>query len=624
MTPAPLRALGFAAIWMVAVLASGCASLPFFGKDDKAGAEPKPQPLAALYEVEVVAPGVLKKLLEDHLDLSRFRQAPVGDTIAPNELDRLAAAAPAQARALLETEGYFNAEVKVDRALEAGGPLPRVRVVVTPGPRVVIDKVDIESDATLAARSQGRDPPDTDRLETLRGNWPLRAGFPFRQESWTAAKVTALNGLRIDGYPAATWKDTRARIDAVDNTAALSLVVDPGPLFKLGPVKVEGLDRYDAESVLRLATFDRGDVYSEQVLLDWQERLLKVGLFEGASTEIDPDPATADAAPVTVRVKELTQKQATFGIGFSANTGGRVSVEYVDRKLFGQRLISRSKVEYGSDQKTLGSELTTWPLEGGWRHLVSANLESLRSVDEVRNSWTLRVGRARETKDIDRLYSIDATHSRIATDPYTTDATAFLGNFNWLRRNLDSVLTPTEGLTINAQLGAGVGRGTLTVPGLADQREQGPFGRAYTRLYWYRPIGKWFGTVRFEAGEVFTKSAISIPDTLLFRAGGDESVRGYAYRSLGPSINGAVASGRVLATGTVEMAHTFTDKIPALLGAVFVDAGNAADGWGDYSPVLGYGVGVRYRSPVGPIKLDLAYGQQVKQFRVHFSVGVTF
>ncbi len=123
---------------------------------------------------------------------------------------------------------------------------------------------------------------------------------------------------------------------------------------------------------------------------------------------------------------------------------------------------------------------------------------------------------------------------------------------------------------------------------------------------------------------MFVGNRISVPDPLLFRAGGDNSVRGYGYRTLGPEVNGAVVGGRVLLTGSLEAEHPFVSRLPSLLGAVFVDAGNAADTWSKLRPVLGYGVGVHYRSPVGLLRLDLAYGQDVQRFRLHLSVGVAF
>jgi translocation and assembly module TamA len=141
----------------------------------------------------------------------------------------------------------------------------------------------------------------------------------------------------------------------------------------------------------------------------------------------------------------------------------------------------------------------------------------------------------------------------------------------------------------------------------------------------YRPMpGGWFGQARVEAGEVFAKDSPASIDALGFRAGGDDSVRGYAYRSLGPIRDGAVASGRVLFTASVEAARPVSARMSTLWGAVFVDAGQAADDWRSLNPVLGYGVGLRWRSPVGPLRLDLAYGHELERVRMHFSVGIVF
>ena len=130
--------------------------------------------------------------------------------------------------------------------------------------------------------------------------------------------------------------------------------------------------------------------------------------------------------------------------------------------------------------------------------------------------------------------------------------------------------------------------------------------------------------MRVETDQVFTHHVIGVPETLLFRAGGDDSVRGYGYRTLGPSVNGVVTGGRTLLTGSAEIARPISPKYPSLWWAAFIDAGNAADRWSELNPALGYGVGLRWRSPVGPLRVDLAYGQEVHQFRVHLSIGIAF
>ena len=142
---------------------------------------------------------------------------------------------------------------------------------------------------------------------------------------------------------------------------------------------------------------------------------------------------------------------------------------------------------------------------------------------------------------------------------------------------------------------------------------------------WYLPIGRaWYGQLRLELGQVFRNDAVAVPESQLFRAGGDDSVRGYSYRSLGPLVDGVVSGGNTLFTGSVELARPFTASLPSLWGAVFVDAGNAADDWGTLSPALGAGIGLRWRSPAGPLRLDWAYGREVRKSRLHFSVGIAF
>ncbi|HEX7441692.1 MAG TPA: BamA/TamA family outer membrane protein [Caldimonas sp.] len=611
----------------LAVALGGCASLPFFAPKDANGesAAAAPAPGIAQYRLEVVAPAPLDKLLGNYLDLARFQNAPQGEGITGVELDRLAAAAPAQARTLLETEGYFNAGVRVERSAEANGA-PLVRIVVSAGPQALVSEASLEARGALEAAAQAGDAAAQARIASLQRAWPLQPGKPFRQTAWTEAKSTILAQMRAEGYPAAAWASTAVQVDAERNSVRLALVADSGPLYRLGPVRVEGIERYDAEAVRQLATFQVGTPYSEKLLLDFQERIVKTGLFEGASVELDADAATATAAPVLVKVKELSLQQATLGLGYSANTGPRVTLEHFHRRVFGSRWIAHNKFELGPDLKSFGTEFISYPLEGQYRNLVAANGERLRSADELRTSWTGRLGRTQDMARIERLIYAEALHARVDSAALVTSADALSANTNWVLRDVDSVLLPTQGITLNAQaaLGYGSGQEFLPGPGLATE-SKGPFVRAYGRLTWYKPLGAaWYGAVRVEAGEVFVRSRIGVPDPLLFRAGGDDSVRGYGYRTLGPVINGAIASGRVLATASAEVARPISPRYPALWWAVFVDAGNAADRWIDLDPVVGYGVGLRWRSPVGPLRADIAYGEAERRFRLHLSVGIAF
>lgn len=123
---------------------------------------------------------------------------------------------------------------------------------------------------------------------------------------------------------------------------------------------------------------------------------------------------------------------------------------------------------------------------------------------------------------------------------------------------------------------------------------------------------------------MFLRPGMVVPESLRWRAGGDESVRGYRFRSLGPVVDGAVGSGETLLTTSVEIARPFLESMPSLWGAVFIDGGNAAPGFAQLDPVWGYGLGVRWRSPVGPLRVDLAWPERRNQPRLHFSIGIAF
>ncbi len=614
--------------------AGGCASVKaLFGAEpsvDAAATLEASQPSIAVYRLDIEAPSELRALLETYLDLSRFQNVPQSEDITPAEIDRLVAAAPAQARGLLETEGYFNPEVTVTRAevTRAGDDaapqaLPLLRVRVRPGPRATIDHFAFSAKGPLQEAADAGSLDAKVLLAQVRNGWRLPPGMPFQQSQWSGAKNNALSKLRADGYPAATLGNTTARVDAQTNSVQLDVAADSGVLYRLGPVRINGLQRYGENSVQKLSLLTPGAPYRESQLIDFQERLQKSGLFEGASVALDTDPATAQAAPVVVQVRELPLQQATFGVGYSANTGPRVSVEHTHRQPFGWEWIAKNKLELGPRLQSWSGELTSYPLEGLYRNLIAASAERLEAVDEVRKSWRARIGRTQDTPQVERLYYLEATQSRLDTTSNTGTTTvsnrAVTGNYHWIYRDVDSVLLPTDGYTVSAEAAGG-----YAVSGIGDEAS-GPFGRLYGRYTHYRPLGgAWFATARLEGGAILGNRRVGVPDTLLFRAGGDDSVRGYEFRSLGPTVSGALLSGRVLMTGSAEIAHPISARFPSLWGAAFVDAGNAADRWQKLDPVLGYGIGLRWRSPVGPLRLDLAYGDETRKVRLHLSVGIAF
>ncbi len=610
-----LRCLLRAAACAWPLLFSACALLP---GQAPATNEPTDTPLSGppALRVTVDAPAPLKTLLERYLDLTRLGGLTRGDAVGDDEWARLADASPAQVRELLQTEGYFSPTVRITRdGLGAAGQTPEVRLSVNPGARAQVARVTIEVEGPLQARADAGDARARAALEELRRLFRLKIGGPFRNASWGEAKSAALAQLRAAGYANASWSGTAAEVDGPAGSVRLFLVADSGPLFKAGPIEIEGLVVHEAATVQNLAAFAAGTPLSDSLLLDFQERLQKSGLFASVTVTHDTDPAQAEAARVFVKLSEQTLQVYTVGVGYSANTGPRATLEHVHRRLFGLPLRSRSFVELGGLRRALTFELSTHPEEGLYRRVAGALVERLETSSDVVRSERVRLGRARDTQAFEQLLFVEAERGTRSTSLSRTDTIAVSGNAHFVFRELDSVVLPTQGYTLSLQGGLGRSHGNAALTGL--------FSRAYGRLTYYTPLGSnWFGQARIELGQVFRKDGVSAPDSQLFRAGGDDSVRGYAYRSLGPVVDGSITSGGALFTASAEVARPISAALPALLGAVFIDAGRAANNFREVTPAIGVGVGLRWRSPVGPLRLDWAWADELRRTRLHFSIGI--
>lgn len=612
-----IPALPITALVALALLVGGCASTP-----PPATVAVSDDGRLAAVRVEVDAPSRLKSLLSAHLDIARVSELSSGDALDATEWARLIQATPAQARELVETEGYFDAKAKVTRETSADGRTDTVRIRLEPGPRATVGRVDIEFQGDLERAASAGDAQAQATIRALREGWDLPSGAAFRNPRWSDAKADLLARLRAAGYAAASWSGTAADIDTERNDVRLFVVADSGPLFLSGALQIEGLERHDADTVRHLAGFEPGSPLTETRLLDFQDRLRASGLFDGISVTFEPEPLLANAAPLRVRLKESVRQIWTVGVGISADTGPRASLEHLDRRPFGWAAIARNKLEWGRLRQAWDGEISTHPLERQYRNLIGGAFERLESDTDVVQSQRLRVGRARNSARVDRLMFVEAesasrTVRTAGAEVPRSDEDAVSVNYHGVWRRIDSQLLPTDGYTLALQGGVGLASGT---PG-----SKGGFGRVYGRLTAYRPIGdQWYGQARVELGQVFRPDGVPVPDSQQFRAGGDDSVRGYGYRTLGPVVDGAVDSGDALFSASLELARPLLEDIPDLWGAIFIDAGRAAKSFSDLKPAYGVGVGVRYRSPVGPLRLDLAWGEEVKKLRMHFSVGIAF
>ncbi|MBC7437441.1 MAG: outer membrane protein assembly factor [Bdellovibrionales bacterium] len=619
---------------------SGCATGSSPGPSPFSRAAPAEKNGPAAFTLEIKSPRPVEQYLLRHLELLRYRELSDLDT---SELNRLLTAAEANARDLLGTLGYFSPSIAIellDTPADAAS-LRKVIMTVEPGLPVRIGSVDISFEGEISANAASN-PAVATQTANIRGLWPLPPGRPFTQAEWDDAKSFALRGLTSQRYPTGQISDSRADIDTDTQSASLTLKLDSGPAYRFGPVQVSGTQHYPPELVTRLAQVPTGADYDQQRLLEAQQRVADSGYFDSVFMALDT-AGNPQAAPVTVQVREAKLQKIVLGVGISTDGGPRLSVEHTHHLLpvIGWRAVSKASVDRQS--QSIGSELTAQPDADYWRWVTSALLERKDTNAVVTNSQRLRLGRTQTGERIDRSYFLQYDQARDRGVALDTQASSITANYAWTRRNFDALPFPTRGHGLSLELGGGTT--------LGSQRD--PFLR--TRVNW---LGLWpTGTVtqaeqadglrvrggrlalRAEGGAVLAREGANLPSTQLFLTGGDNTVRGYGYRDIGVNTasgastvggaagaKGAPVAGRYLAVGSVEYQHpiTWQGRLTDWETAVFVDAGSVADKPADLKAKVGVGVGARWRSPVGPLNIDLAYGVAVKRLRLHLSVGFSF
>ncbi|WP_324459847.1 BamA/TamA family outer membrane protein [Zoogloea sp.] len=556
---------------------------------------------AANAAVELQVPDALRPLLEKHLDFLELAPDQLLDAGGRVALMRRARK---EIREMLATEGYFSPTIE-RKDLEDG----RLLVVVTPGGRTHISSVDLRFTGDLTG-GEGDRPA---RLAALRNAWGLQAGQPFRQADWDAAKQRLLDALSTREYAAASIVDSQAVINPDTASAELKVEVDSGPVFRFGPMEVSGLADYDASLVERYRPPERGEPYSQERLLRFQTALQNTSYFASVVVDIDRSTPTPEAVPVRVMVIEAKPRRIGFGSGISSNTGYRVETSYRDAHFMGQpwTLVSGVRVE---QRRQLGYADVFLPPS------LSGHLDSFGVLAEHTNISGLQT--QRQSIGVVRTIPRGSMENRLALNfqheiltpegSLRSSRSALTANWSWTYRAVDNILDPRRGQVVNFQLG-GASRAFLS-----DRN----FVRLYGRYQHFFPVGERDVLIlRAEGGMTLAASRDGVPQDFLFRTGGAQTVRGYAYQSLGVTEGSATVGGRYLAVTSAEYVHWYEGNWGV---AAFVDAGNANDERELFKMNLGYGVGPRWRSPAGPIAVDLAYGQSDHRVRLQFAVAIAF
>ena len=558
---------------------------------------------AYTWRIELDAPQAVRPLLEKNLDSYRCRGYPEVDAAL---LDRLVARTAEEAGQLLATEGYFSPQLEISSTGDQATGLVRLRVI--PGPPALITTADIK--ITGAITSDAAADPNPAQISA---RWRLPSGSPFRQTAWDNAKEALLRELLFNGYPAARIATSTAEVEPQSGKVTVTVIIDSGPLFRFGPLEITGLDRYPRTGIENLKSFREGERYSFDALLFYQTQLQASGYFQNVSVTVNPDPANAAAAPVVVRVVEHPTKKIDLGVGYSTDTLFRSEATFTHNNTFQPGWQGMARMRLDTKEQLLESSIALTPEPGGWRNHVGVEAKHSdieNQVIDVNSITTRRTWRSVE-KELDWALKFQVEEDSLEAGP-VDHREALTLNYSWTLRRVDDLLRPKRGHMLNLQLGGAS----------AELLSTRSFSRGYAKGLYILPFNATDRIhLRGELGAVWASARDGIPSEFLFRTGGDQSVRGYAYQSLGVTQGSATVGGRFLGVATIEYQHDFT---PQWGGALFVDAGNAADTVSALRPVYGYGAGVRWITAAGSINIDVARAQETGDIRLHFTMGARF
>jgi translocation and assembly module TamA len=576
------------------------------------------------FAIEIHAPDQIKQLLELHLELQRYRVlADLSDT----EIQSLLVTAQQDASDLLATLGYFSPQILITlEPAAAGAPAGKVvRIDVEPGAQARVRAVNLVLEGAIADDADG-----AQQRQSIRDLWSLASGEPFSQDAWDRAKGQALKQLVSRRYATGRLTSSRADVNAEAASVDLDLHLDSGPAYQIGSLEITGNTRYSTDLVKRFARLQPGDDYVQSNLVEAQQRLTDSGYYDSAYLTLDlgSDPAHT---VVRAQLKEASMQKAVFGIGASTDTGARLSVEHTYNQVPGIDWRAVNKLTVSRDTQTFASDWTSQPNESRWRWAASALLEQDAVALIDLNTQRYRFGRFTTDTDLDQNYFLQFEHTEAAYREIAQNITneAASANYSFALRRFDSTPFPSSGWGVGGELSAGTVLGTKQEPFtrvLLHGRIYQPLGNAQGNLFERQHAGRIVYSA--QAGGVFVDNATSIPFNQLFLTGGDTTVRGYKFEEIGVTHNGLLSaeSGRYLATGSLEWQRPVVrnGRMTDWESAVFIDTGAVANKTEEFSFKVGLGVGARWKSPIGPLQIDLAYGVATETVRLHLNVGFIF
>jgi translocation and assembly module TamA len=518
------------------------------------------------------------------------------------QLRRFARHAEREAGRALQALGYYRPQIRSEVLVEDEEPV--LRLHVAQGEPVRLRTVDIRVYGEAAQMARFR-LPRSDRLAP---------GAVLDHGAYEDAKRLIRNRALRYGFFDGHFTEQTLLVDPEAGLADIRLFYQSGPRYHLGQVRFEGDTPLADDLLQRMVPFPVGTPYNSDLIGELNRALVSSNYFADVRVDAAPDNAEGHTIPVLVSLSARQPRTLAAGIGYSTDVGPRLRGSWRRHWLGDQGHRLGTDFELSQPRQSLG----TWyeipldpPLTDSLRFTTGYLREDLVDVESERLTLGVQWQHLPESA-WQRIVSLRWEQENYSAGEDDGRSTLLLPGIGFSRLVSDHRVDPSRGWRLEVDLTGGH-RSLLSD---ADLLHVDLLAKGLTSFAGgHRLLG------RLQLGGVATNDFEAIPPSLRFFAGGDQSVRGYDYQTLSPrNSEGERVGGRYLAVASLEYQYPLRERWRL---AAFVDHGNAIDGLGD--PLkTGVGLGVRWVSPVGPLRLDLAHAldnDEGSGFRIHFSMG---
>lgn len=571
--------------------------------------------------VDVQVQGLQDPLMVENVTTALSVVDAKGKSVSDARLDYLLRVASDEAREALEPFGYYSPQVQVTEQRRGGGEGAQVTVIVqvTPGEPVRVRA----SQVAITGEGEG----DQYLQDEVAGFKP-QVGEVFSHTQYEQSKAFITRRLAERGYFDADFIARRVEVTRAENAADIDLRWDSGNRYDMGAVTfVQEPRRIIREDLLRkLVYWEEGEYYHQGRIDRLRRSLNELDYFSRVDIESHPDEAVDRRVPVTVRLTPAPRSIYSAGASFGTDSGLGVRFGLERRYLNSRGHKALVQLDWADTRKalTLQHRIPAFAWRDGWFTTSLQLYDEQSDYIDTRRTELVFSRNGQYNRQLNLVASVHALRERWAyaiddrLRPVTLyqQVTYLYPSIQAEYVNVDDRLQPRRGIG-----GTAVLRGGLEALG-----SDANFAQLHVRGSWFLGLGARSRLItRGEAGLTFTDELSVVPPTLRFYAGGDRSVRGYEFREIGPrlprrpGLNDYALGARNVLTGSVEYEQYFNDTWGA---AVFIDGGSAFDGKLDRWRT-GVGIGVRWKSPVGPLRIDIGRGldDPDSSFTLHLNIG---